>query len=207
MRKSLTLLAASTAFAAAAVGAAGAAGATSAAPSHSAAKPAAAPTVARAATAASAAKAGPGPFYWIVNVNSGKAVMPYNESKAVGELMVQRTKGNLGAQHWRILGSGTTRVLWNRNSHLCLLAPTNGTFLTQQYCNDTLGDSFGNRPKWQSSNYDAMWAGNPITWRSVFSGQCMDVYGAYTTDNTIVQQWPCHGLPNQQFQLQYVPGT
>ncbi|GAA3228285.1 RICIN domain-containing protein [Actinocorallia longicatena] len=160
------------------------------------------------AVAATPAHAGPGPFYWLINVDSGKAVMPYNESKATGAAMVQRTSGNLGAQHWKIEGSGTHRVLYNRNSHLCLLAPIGGdSVLRQQYCNDTTGDLTGRRPIWRSSNHDAMWAGLPVTWRSDFSDQCMDALEAGTADDTLIIQYPCHGGPNQQFRLVYVPGT
>uniref|UniRef100_UPI0013F14971 RICIN domain-containing protein n=1 Tax=Actinomadura fibrosa TaxID=111802 RepID=UPI0013F14971 len=147
------------------------------------------------AAAPQAAK-GPGPFYWIVSVKTGKVVMSYNETKDVGAAMVQAVQGNLGAQHWKVNGSGTARQLENRNSHLCLAA-TGYNGLVRQYSCGTLDGSI----TWHASNYDDMWAGNPITWSSYFVGQCLEAYGSTfrTAD--------CNGTTAQQFRLSYVPGT
>jgi hypothetical protein len=194
MRKSLTLMAAATALAASVIGCGGTASAATPAP-------AAAPTV--------SAQSSAGPFYWIVSVNSGKVLMPTGQSKAYGEQIVQATQGDLGAQHWKILGSGRGRKLYNRNSHLCIVAPAPGStaWLRQAGCDDNPGDPSDLRAVWTVSNYDAMWAGSPVTWQSPYSFQCMDVYEAWVDDGTPLEQWPCTGGYNQEFSLQYVPGT
>jgi len=182
MRKALTLMASAVALAGAVIGYGG---------------------------AASAAAAGPGPFYWIVSVNSGKVLMPYGQSKAYGEQIVQAGQGDLGAQEWKILGSGRGRKLYNRNSHLCIVAPATGSaaYLRQEGCDDNSGDPSNLRPVWTVSDYDAMWAGNPVTWQSPYSFQFMDVYQARLDDGAPLIQYPYTGGVNQQFYLKYVPGT
>jgi hypothetical protein len=189
MRKALTLMAAAIAFAGAVISCGGAAGA-------------ATPNTA-------AAVSSPGPFYWIVSVNSGKVLMPYGQSKAYGEQIVQAGQGNLGAQHWKILGSGRGRKLYNRNSHLCIVAPATGSaaYLRQEGCTNNSSDPSDLRAVWTVSNYDAMWAGNPVSWQSPYSFQVMDVYGAQLDDGAPLIQYPYPGGYNQQFYLINVPGT
>ncbi|WP_127085312.1 RICIN domain-containing protein [Dulcicalothrix desertica] len=57
------------------------------------------------------------------------------------------------------------------------------------------------------SNKHHMWAGQPFTTWSEYSGKCMDVANASVSDYTSVGQYTCHGGPNQKFRVQYVPGT
>ncbi|GAA3217483.1 hypothetical protein GCM10010468_40280 [Actinocorallia longicatena] len=158
---------------------------------------------------AAAAAAGPGPFYWIVGVNSGKVLMPSGQSKAYGEQIVQAGQGDLGAQHWKILGSGNGRKLYNRHSHLCIVAPATGSaaYLRQEGCDGNSGDPSNLRPVWTVSDYDAMWAGSPVTWQSPYSFHVMDVYQARLDDGAPLIQYPYTGGTNQQFYLKHVPGT
>ncbi|BDA67648.1 hypothetical protein CAL7716_018140 [Calothrix sp. PCC 7716] len=155
----------------------------------------------------------PGPFYWIIAEHSGKALMPENHSKNVGTRIVQMSKGNFGAQHWRIRHISTdsngqsVRKFENRHSKLCIWAysTAQGQILKQHGCESGTDDA--RKPEWRVSNKHEMWAGRPFTTWSEYSSKCMDVANASVADYTSVGQYTCHGGPNQKFRVQYVPGT
>ncbi|MGK5550206.1 RICIN domain-containing protein [Actinomadura kijaniata] len=158
-----------------------------------------------AATAAEARAAKPGPFYWIISVSSGKALMPYEHSQAAQAPLVQSIQGNYGAQHWKIEGAGNLRVLRNRHSKHCIMASLkSGGILRQFYCRDYWDQepNSATRETWIPSSYDDMWAGKPITWMSYYGGLgCITAYGAGAVNK------PCDGSVKQQFRLVHVPGT
>lgn len=164
-------------------------------------------------TFAPAASAGPGPFYWIIAQHSGKAIMPENHSQSLNARIVQMNKGNFGAQHWKIRHISTdsngqsVRKFENRHSKLCIWVYGNsvGQVLKQHGCES--GSYDARFPEWRVSNKWDMWAGYPFTMWSEYSGQCMDVAGAYQAEYTPVVQYPCHGGLNQKFRAVYVPGT
>ncbi|TDD78999.1 RICIN domain-containing protein [Actinomadura rubrisoli] len=160
---------------------------TSATPAH------AAPQ-APAHTAPQAAVAGPGPFYWIVNVATGKALLPYQHSKEPGQALIVNNEFTGGATNWKIRGSGHDRQLENRHSHLCANSLLTNGFLRQEYCGSP-------GTTWTVSNYDDMWAGRPVTWRNTYTHQCMTQFGI------AAKATPCTGDSTQRFKLIYVPGT
>ncbi|GAA1591249.1 hypothetical protein GCM10009678_86880 [Actinomadura kijaniata] len=142
-----------------------------------------------------AAKAGPGPFYWMINLKSGKAAMPYEHSKERRAPIVQSIKGNYGAQHWKILGSGTERKMENRHSKYCMRATSTTSKVVEQ---DNCGFSGA---LWVVSDYDAMWAGKPVYWKNFYTGECLEGYGA------VLRTASCTYTSNQYFRLEHVPGT
>jgi hypothetical protein len=169
--------------------------------------------VAVALAGAQPAQAGPGPFYWIIAENSGKALMAENHSQALGARIVQMPVNNWGAQQWSIRHVWTdestgqsARQFINRHSKHCIVAIDygSGSVLKQDWCEDTHG---ADRREWIVSNKWDMWAGRPFTAWNTGSGLCMDIYGAWTSDYAPAQQYWCHGGTNQQFRLQHVPGT
>lgn len=144
--------------------------------------------------AASPASAGPGPFYWIINVKTGQAMLPYEQSKAPNTPLVLQTKANLGAMHWKIDGSGIHRQLRNRHSHYCALAAGVDTFVRQHDCG-LPGTT------WIVSDKDGMFAGDPVEFMNSATSTCLDRLGA------TVQVKPCVGATNQRWRLEHVPGT
>lgn len=158
-----------------------------------------------------AAAAGPGPFYYIVAVHSGKPIMPINHTKNHGAEIVQADWQGGGALHWKIRRSGTIdgqeriRRFENRHSKYCVSANQWNTpvGLVQTQCTSfhTMSE------EWVVSSADKMWAGQPFTVWNHQSGLCMDVAGASTAAYARVGQWYCHGGTNQQFRLVYVSGT
>ncbi|WP_067828468.1 RICIN domain-containing protein [Actinomadura kijaniata] len=148
-----------------------------------------------ATTSAVAAKAGPGPFYWMINLKSGKAAMPYEHSKERRAPIIQSIKDGYGAQHWKILGSGTQRKLENRHSKYCMrAASTTSKVVEQDHCEFS-------GALWVVSDYDAMWAGKPVYWKNSYTGECLEGYGA------VLRTASCTYTSNQYFRLEHVPGT
>ena len=131
--------------------------------------------------------------------------MPYNETKDLYAPIVQTGQADLGAQHWKIKGAGNLRVLENRHSKHCILISfTSNHFLRQFYCDDIHDQepASATRTTWNPSNYDDMWAGLPITWRSNYGG-----LGCITVSGVAAIGAPCNGGLNQQFRVVHVPGT
>lgn len=157
------------------------------------------------------ASAGPGPFYYIVAVHSGKPIMPINHTKDWGAEIVQADWQGGGALHWKIRRSGTIggeeriRRFENRHSKYCISSNgwTTPALLTQRTC---LVDYTWNE-EWVVSSAADMWAGRPFTVWNNQSKLCMDVEAASTAAYTRVHQYWCHGGTNQQFRLVYVQGT
>lgn len=156
-----------------------------------------------------AALAGPGPFYYIVAEHSGKVLMPENHSKEPGVRIVQMTRGNFGAQHWRVrhmetLPNGQTiRKFENRHSQLCITIVGYGPgLLTQDQC-----ETGGWDREWVVSNKDDLWAQRPVLIWSHQTNLCLSVGGASYADFAPMWQWPCHGRADQLFRVNYVAGT
>ncbi|WP_067812917.1 RICIN domain-containing protein [Actinomadura kijaniata] len=142
-----------------------------------------------------AAAAAPGPFYWIVNNDTGKALLPYQHSKDSGQPLIQSNEFNGGATHWKIRTTPNDTMLENRHSHLCANALVAGGLMRQEYCGSP-------GTKWWVSSTSDMWAGRPVTFRNLqLNNQCMTAFGAATKATT------CIGATTQYFKLVHVPGT
>ncbi|MFI6519725.1 RICIN domain-containing protein [Spirillospora sp. NPDC050679] len=155
---------------------------------------AAALTSATPAQAAPQAAAGPGPFYWIVNADTGKALLPYQHSKDSGQPLVLSNEFDGGATHWKVRRIINDTQLENRHSHLCANSVLPNGFLRQEYCGSP-------GTAWTVSNFDDLWAGRPVTWRNNHTFQCMTAFG------TVAKAAPCTGASTQKFRIVYVPGT
>jgi len=156
---------------------------------------------------AAPAEAAAGPFYWIVNVKTGRVLMPYDHSQSFYAPIVANLKGSGGAQHWEVKGAGNRRYFKNRHSHLCIMISLNNNeFLRQYDCGEsadapTQPHAYVTRETWRPSSVDDMWAGRTITLSSLYAG-CMAVSGVAAIGTT------CDSSSTaQQFRLEYVPGT
>ena len=122
-------------------------------------------------TAASASAAS---VYWVVNVNSGKALGPQGHSKSENARSQQMTyfNGSGGAHHWKISSIGNGYIFENRHSHKCISSvdhepqyplAANGTPTIQRTCEYGAGvPQRGWAQRWYVSSVSNMWAGKPV---------------------------------------------
>jgi hypothetical protein len=172
--------------------------------------------VAVAMSLGTAASASAAPVYWIVNVNSGKALGPHKHSKGENYWIQQMTyfNGSGGAHHWKISTlAGDQMTFENRHSHKCISsvdheswAPpaANGTPAIQRTCEFGAGvPQRAQAQRWRVSSVSNFWAGKPFTLRNMRNNKCLEIYDFSLAENADTAVWDCHGLANQQWRLVY----
>jgi mannan endo-1,4-beta-mannosidase len=138
---------------------------------------------------------GSGPYYRIVNRNSGEALDISGASTANGGVAIQWPYSGTYNQQWQKVSANGGYKLINRNSGLLLDDPgytkTTGTQL------DQWSDSSGNNQWWNLVS-----AGNGYYYIvNQYSGLYADVSGASTANGASVVEWTSTGGANQQWQL------
>ncbi|WP_155830163.1 RICIN domain-containing protein [Glycomyces tenuis] len=137
-----------------------------------------------------------GPYYEIVNRNSGQVLDVFDASIQDGASVVQ-WPGNGGAnQRWHVSDTG--------DGYVNLLAGHSGRALAIGGSDTADGTD---ALTWVENGFDDQdWRLEPVDGAYVEivnrnSGKCLEVEGFSTDDGAPVQQWDCHGGQNQQWEL------
>jgi hypothetical protein len=145
------------------------------------------------------------PYYYIVNVNSGKALMAENHSKNWGTTIVQENIGGWGAQTWFVEWIGEGPDGWvqrfrNRHSKWCIhpsdWSGLNGTRLLQASCTQAP------EAKWYTHYWDHAWR-----FQSTRTFKFMDVANASLAPGATAVQYDYFGTPSQGWRFIYAGET
>ncbi|MGH8156872.1 MAG: RICIN domain-containing protein [Rhodanobacter sp.] len=136
-----------------------------------------------------------GVAYWMQSVNSGLVMDDPESSTTSNTQLIQFPQTGYDNQKWMLAqntdGSWTAK---NVLSGLCV-AVDNASISARAAAIQTTCTS-GAEQKWQLK---AQGSGYEVV--NQHSGQCLDVTGSSTANDTPLIQYPCHGTPNQQWTL------